>query len=97
MRIVISMEGVMSMRLHECGKHRLKRKVSIDDMKGDIAAKYRDLGIVRDESDKWKEMVWCYKLNQNISISEHIYQDMMKGVTITLPHLSLASPTNSNL
>jgi hypothetical protein len=30
----------MSMRQHKCGKHGLKRKVSIDDMKGDIAAKY---------------------------------------------------------
>jgi hypothetical protein len=30
----------MSMRQRKCGKHRLKRKVSIDDVKGDIAAKY---------------------------------------------------------
>jgi hypothetical protein len=44
----------MSVRLHECGKHRLKRKVSMDDAKGDIAAKYQDLGIVRDESGKQK-------------------------------------------
>ena len=36
----------MSARQHECGKHRLKRKISIDDAKGDIAAKYRDLRIV---------------------------------------------------
>jgi hypothetical protein len=36
----------MSPRQHECGKHRLNRKVSIDDMKGDIDAKYRDLRIV---------------------------------------------------
>jgi hypothetical protein len=40
------MEGVMGARQCEYGKHRLKRKVSIDDAKGDIAAKYRDLGIV---------------------------------------------------
>ena len=40
MYIVISMKGVMSMRQHKCGKHRLKRKVSMDDTKGDIAAKY---------------------------------------------------------
>jgi hypothetical protein len=40
MHIVISMEGVISARQHECGKHRLKRKVSIDNAKGDIAAKY---------------------------------------------------------
>jgi hypothetical protein len=43
---VISMEGVMGMRQCECGKHRLKRKVSIGNMKEDIAAKYRDLRIV---------------------------------------------------
>jgi hypothetical protein len=43
---VISMKGVISARQHECGKHRLKRKVSIDDTKGDIAAKYRELRIV---------------------------------------------------
>jgi hypothetical protein len=30
----------MSMRQRKCGKHRLKRKVSIDNVKGDIAAKY---------------------------------------------------------
>ena len=40
MHIVISIEGVMSMRWHKYGKHRLKRKVSIDNAKGDIAAKY---------------------------------------------------------
>ena len=51
---VISMEGVISVRQHEYGKHRLKRKVSIDNAKGDIAAKYRDLGIVQDESGKQK-------------------------------------------
>jgi hypothetical protein len=34
------MEEVISTRQHKCGKHRLKRKVSIDDTKGDIAAKY---------------------------------------------------------
>jgi hypothetical protein len=73
MYAVISMKRVMSVRLCKCEKHRLKRKVSIDDVKGDIAAKYRDLGIVRDKSGKWKEMVWCYKLNQNISTSEHAY------------------------
>jgi hypothetical protein len=33
MHTVISMEGVMGARQHECGKHRLKRKVSIDDTK----------------------------------------------------------------
>jgi hypothetical protein len=74
----------MSARLCKCGKHRLKRKVSIDNAKGDIAAKYRDLGIVRDESGKWKEMVQCYKLYQNISTSEHVHQDIMKGVTSPL-------------
>jgi hypothetical protein len=37
----------MSARQRKCGKYRQKRKVSIDDMKGDIAAKYQDLGIVR--------------------------------------------------
>jgi hypothetical protein len=52
MHIVFSMEGVMSARQCECGKHRLKRKVSIDDVKEDIAAKYQDLGIVRDKSSK---------------------------------------------
>jgi hypothetical protein len=52
MHIVISMEGVISARQHKCGKHRLKRKVSIDDVKGDIAAKYRDLRIVQDKSGK---------------------------------------------
>jgi hypothetical protein len=36
----------MSARQHKYGKHRLNRKVSIDDTNGDIAAKYRDLGIV---------------------------------------------------
>jgi hypothetical protein len=75
------MEGVMGVRQHECGKHRLKRKVSIDNMKGDIAAKYRDLGIVRGESGKWKETVWCYKSYQNISTSKHMHQNMIKGVT----------------
>jgi hypothetical protein len=40
MYTVISMEGVMSARQHKYGKHRLKRKVSIDDVKGNIAAKY---------------------------------------------------------
>jgi hypothetical protein len=40
MHTVISIEGVISMRSHKCGKHRLKRKVSIDDIKVDIAAKY---------------------------------------------------------
>jgi hypothetical protein len=40
------MEGVMSTRQCEYGKYRLKRKVSIDDAEGDIAAKYQDLGIV---------------------------------------------------
>jgi hypothetical protein len=74
------MEGVMSVRQYECGKHRLKRKVSIDDTKGDIAAKYQELGIVRDESGKWKETVRCYKSYQNISTSEHMYQDMTKGI-----------------
>jgi hypothetical protein len=44
----------MSIRQHECGKHRLKRKVSINNAKRDIAAKYRDLGIVQDESGKQK-------------------------------------------
>jgi hypothetical protein len=43
---VISMEEVMGARQCKCRKHRLKRKVSIDDAKGDIAAKYQDLGIV---------------------------------------------------
>jgi hypothetical protein len=75
------MEGVMGARQHECGKHRLKRKVSIDDVKGDIAAMYQDLRIVRDESGKRKETVWCYKLYQNISTSERTHQDMTKGVT----------------
>jgi hypothetical protein len=75
------MEGVMSTRQHEYGKHRLKRKVSIDDAKGDIAAKYRDLGIVQDKSGKWKETVQCYKLYQNISTSERMHQDMTKGMT----------------
>jgi hypothetical protein len=74
------MEGVMSMRQYKCGKHRLKRKVSIDNMKGDITAKYQDLEIVQDKFGKWKEMVQCYKLYQNISISEHAHQDMIKGV-----------------
>jgi hypothetical protein len=46
MHTVIGMEGVMSVRQRKCGKHRLKRKVSIGDMKGDIAAKYQDLEIV---------------------------------------------------
>ena len=54
MCIVISMEGVMGARQHECGKHRLKRKVSIGNTKGDIAAKYQDLRIVRDESSRQK-------------------------------------------
>jgi hypothetical protein len=36
----------MSARQCECGKYRLKRKVSIDNAKRDIAAKYQDLGIV---------------------------------------------------
>jgi hypothetical protein len=40
------MEGVISVRQHECGKHRLKRKVSIDNAKRNIAAKYQDLRIV---------------------------------------------------
>jgi hypothetical protein len=40
------MEGVISTRLHECGKYRPKKKVSIDNAKGNIAAKYQDLGIV---------------------------------------------------
>jgi hypothetical protein len=75
------MEGVMSVRQRKCGKHRLKRKVSIDDAKGDIVAKYRDLGIVQDESGKWKETVQCYKWYQNISTSEHAHQDITKGVT----------------
>ena len=57
MRTVISMEGVMGARQRKCGKHRLKRKVSIDNMKEDIAAKYQDLGIVQDKSGKWKKMV----------------------------------------
>jgi hypothetical protein len=74
------MEGVMSTRQCKCGKHRLKKKVSIDNVKGDIAAKYQDLGIVRDESGKWKEMVWCYKSYQNISTSECVHQDMTKGI-----------------
>jgi hypothetical protein len=42
----------MSARQCKCGKHRLKRKVSIDNAKGDIAAKYQNLGIVQDESGK---------------------------------------------
>jgi hypothetical protein len=78
------MEGVMSRRQCKCGKHRLKRKVSIDNVKGDIAAEYRDLGIVQDESSKQKETVWCYKLYQNISTSECVHQDMMKGITLPL-------------
>jgi hypothetical protein len=40
MYTVISMAGVMSARQYEYGKHRLKKKVSIDNAKGDIAAKY---------------------------------------------------------
>ena len=56
MRTVMSMEEVMSARLCKCGKHRQKRKVSIDNVKGDIAAKYQDLGIVQDESGKQKEI-----------------------------------------
>jgi hypothetical protein len=40
MHIIISIEEVMSARQHKYGKHRLKRKVSIDDAKRDIAAKY---------------------------------------------------------
>jgi hypothetical protein len=40
MRTVISVEEVMSVRQRKCGKYRLKRKVSIDNVKGDIAAKY---------------------------------------------------------
>ena len=36
----------MSARQCKYRKYRLKRKVSIDDTKGDIAAKYQDLGIV---------------------------------------------------
>jgi hypothetical protein len=71
----------MGVRQRKCGKHRLKRKVGIDDAKGNIAAKYRDLGIVRGESGKWKETVQCYKSYQNISTSERMHQDMMKGVT----------------
>jgi hypothetical protein len=71
----------MSARQHKYGKHRLKRKVSIDDMKGDIAAKYQDLGIVRDKFSKWKETVQCYKLYQNISTSKCVHQDMTKGIT----------------
>jgi hypothetical protein len=78
------MEGVMSTRQHECGKHRLKRKISIGDAKGDIAAKYQDLGIVQDKSGKWRETVWCYKSYQNISTSECAHQDIMKGVTSPL-------------
>jgi hypothetical protein len=73
----------MSVGQCKCGKHRLKRKVSIDNAKGDIAAKYQDLRIVRDKSSKWKEMVQCYKLYQNISTSECAHQDMMKGLTIS--------------
>jgi hypothetical protein len=49
------MEEVISARQHKCGKHRLKRKVNIDNAKGDITAKYQDLGIVRDKSSKWKK------------------------------------------
>jgi hypothetical protein len=75
------MEGVISVRQYECGKHRLKRKVSIDNTKGDIAAKYQDLRVVWDKSGKWKEMVQCYKSYQNISTSEYVYQDIMKGIT----------------
>jgi hypothetical protein len=40
------MEGVISARQCKCEKHRLKRKVSIDDAKSDIATKYQDLRIV---------------------------------------------------
>jgi hypothetical protein len=40
------MEGIIITQQQEYGKHKLKRKVSIDDTKGDIAAKYRDLGVV---------------------------------------------------
>ena len=40
MHTVIIMKGVMSIRQHKYGKHKLKRKVSIDDAEGDIAAKY---------------------------------------------------------
>jgi hypothetical protein len=36
----------MSARQRKYGKHRLKRKVSIDNVKEDIAAKYQDLGMV---------------------------------------------------
>jgi hypothetical protein len=75
------MKRVISVRLCKCGKHRLKRKVSIDEAKRDIAAKYRDLGMVQDKSGKWKETVQCYKLYQNISTSEHVHQDMLKGIT----------------
>ena len=78
------MKKVISTRQCKYGKYRLKRKVSIGDTKGDIAAKYRDLGIVRDESGKQKETVWCYKSYQNISTSEHTHQDMMKGITSPL-------------
>jgi hypothetical protein len=34
------MEGVMSTRQCKYGKHGLKRKISIDNAKRDIAAKY---------------------------------------------------------
>jgi hypothetical protein len=78
------MEKVMGARQCECGKHRLKRKVSIGDMKGDIAAKYQDLRIVQDKSAKRKKMVRCYKLYQNISTSKCMHQDMTKGVTEVL-------------
>jgi hypothetical protein len=40
------MEGVISTRQCEYGKHRLKKKVSIDNAKGNIAAKYQNFGIV---------------------------------------------------
>jgi hypothetical protein len=49
------MKGVIIAQQQECGKHRLKRKVSINDMKRDIAAKYRDLRIVQGKSGKQKE------------------------------------------
>ena len=91
MHTVISMEGVMSARQHKCGKHRLIRKVSIDDAKGDIAAKYQDLGIVRGESSKQKGMVQCYKSYQNISTSERVHQDIMKGITIRASNVKLTT------
>jgi hypothetical protein len=40
------MEGVISIGQHKYRKYRLKRKVSIDNTKRGIAAKYQDLGIV---------------------------------------------------